>query len=362
MKELLVVCVLASFRVLVHSTSQKKIGAGSCNLSTVWSIEHWLRHEAFLFDENPGFKGSVTSVELFTRVDFATIYSMCALLKVAENSAFLIALYTNEDHRSKGYAREALSLASNLLRAHRITATVPLHTCINAVILQPFYEKLLRTQGWPVHRISNHSKDPVHVHFDPSLLPDADALVFNPREGIVADSVLWNMVRGSPCLVVGLCLTLDIRKRTANNPKGYVWTADNVGRAFAVALMRRYGSTVVLDLSRSMGEPGGLRNSQYRAIRAPEVEGLDWKGAADCEMARAEKFLLNPERACTRSQKPIDVKESITFLPWLQTIDAVAQRETIDGRLFTLIPNFYSIDPDHRCYPNFKYPKGHHFG
>jgi len=313
-------------------------------------LETWLHSELFNYhDESPRFRGPIVSVELFARVDFSTIYSVCILLK-NDSSALLSAIYTDEDHLQKGYDREVLIMATAHLRENSIIAE-----CSSAVLTPPGRKELLEGQGW--------QKGKLH-HSDPSKSPAANhacALTLNAREGTVADSVLWNMVRASPCLVAGLCITMDPRKRVANNTQGFVWTYDNVCRAFALALVKRLGTTVVLDLGPN-GEPGGTRDSQYRAIRAPDVAGLDWKDSASLEIARAENYLLSPDRASTRSQtKIINLKASVTYPPWVATIDAVARRHTLSGELETLISNFYTIDPDHRFYPKFKYPKGHRF-
>ena len=54
--------------------------------------------------------------------------------------------------------------------------------------------------------------------------------------------------------------------------------------------------------------------------------------------------------------------DSVTFPPYRECVEYIADRWTVDGKLPTLVSNFFAIDPDHRYYRGYLgYTLGHKF-
>ena len=47
------------------------------------------------------------------------------------------------------------------------------------------------------------------------------------------------------------------------------------------------------------------------------------------------------------------------YAQWQEAVTYAAADWAPDGNFYTLVPNFYALDPNHTFYPNYKYPADH---
>ena len=321
-------------------------------------LADWLEDRPFIFDENPGFRGAISMVVLFVRANRSIIFTLCALL-VYKNSksstfgAFLVALYTHQDHTRKGYATEALAAATRYLKQRQYPASLPNHKCINAVMSNAWYEKQYTSNKWVVGKISRSKRDNIAVTFDPQTA------IIDERETALHATALWSAYIALPVLATGVCVTIDGYAK-ANAQGSRVRSYKRVGHVFAIPLVRRLGSCTCMDLAMARVEQGGTRDSMFRALRAPEIDDLDWKQSASKQLRLAEAYLSRGGDVGTRSSAvPMNLHGSVQYPQWHEAIDFVAENWTASGVLETLIPNLYEIDVNHRWYEHFKYPAEH---
>ena len=334
-------------------------------------IQQWLHRQPFNFNENPGFCGRIEKLVMSVRVDNSGLYSLAALAVSSKHQsrgtrqaapaavAFLLSLYTDPNHERQGFAREALGVVSAYLDSHMMTACVPLHSCINRFTQSASYRKLFEQAGWIVSTVDGAR---YVVQFTPSASEPSRSLLHPSVPSIVMqdhinDKALWTAYIASPMLAVAMCVTE--RGRYLQSGK---WTTCNVGCAFAIALARCFAGSIIIDIVQARPEPGGLRDSQLRAMRAPpKSDGGDWKVAASDEARRASDFLIRQHQhhgiASTRhTPLPLDLMLSLSgegtaYPQWREAVAFAAQRYSASGVILTLIPDFWRIDPNHRDYP-----------
>ena len=91
----------------------------------------------------------------------------------------------------------------------------------------------------------------------------------------------------------------------------------------------------------------------------PLTAEQDWKEAASHRIRQAEIYLIRGQQTTRRSESPIAMHQSVRCPQWLEAVEYVAKRWTASGVLHTLVPKFYDVDPEHRLYEHYKYPKDH---
>ena len=347
-------------------------------------LARWLERDAFTFDENPGYKGPICKLVMAVRMDAQNIYAMAALAvynnpsarasratqrqsqasrqapgrapgQTSDLSAFLLALYTNSEHTGKGYGSEALHIATSYLSHHQMPARLPLQRCINSLLAKPWYAAMLKNHGWDVNLAlepimvafpsTEHQSKALHSLVSTSGLPKDPSFDLVPLNKQLHCNALLQLYAALPCLVAGICITEHGRYRADGR-----WVTSNVGNAFALALVRlvQPGCTFV-DLALMGARQGGSRDSQLRAMRAPPILQLDLKQSASYEIQRASEYLLRQTKT-RHTDTCFDLLTSITYPPWQIGVQHVADNWAA-GKLHTLIPNFFSIDPEHLDYP-----------
>ena len=130
---------------------------------------------------------------------------------------------------------------------------------------------------------------------------------------------------------------------------------NRVWHVFGMAIIRQVGCSTCLDVVKTRPEKGGTRDSIYSAIVAPPIGGVnEWNKAATSRMRQAEHYLaIGAQR--TRATQPVDLASTVQFPQWVARIVYAAERYSSSGRFETLVPDFYSIDPNHARYKHYKY-------
>ena len=176
-------------------------------------------------------------------------------------------------------------------------------------------------------------------------------------------AVVGAVYNASPMLAVAMCVTE--RGRYLQSGK---WTTGNVGCAFAIALARCFAGSIIIDIVQARPEPGGLRDSQLRAMRAPpRTDGGCWKAAVSDEVRRASDFLIRQHHSVASTRHtpvPLDLMLSLSgtgtaYPQWREAVAYAAQRYSASGVILTLIPDFWHIDPNHHDYPGMRETRKH---
>lgn len=176
-------------------------------------------------------------------------------------------------------------------------------------------------------------------------------------------AVVGAVYNASPMLAVAMCVTE--RGRYLQSGK---WTTGNVGCVFAIALARCFAGSIIIDIVQARPEPGGLRDSQLRAMRAPpRTDGGCWKAAVSDEVRRASDFLIRQHHSVASTRHtpvPLDLMLSLSgtgtaYPQWREAVAYAAQRYSASGVILTLIPDFWHIDPNHHDYPGMRETRKH---
>mmetsp|Transcript_71169 Transcript_71169/g.214049 ORF Transcript_71169/g.214049 Transcript_71169/m.214049 type:complete len:693 (-) Transcript_71169:200-2278(-) len=143
-------------------------------------------------------------------------------------------------------------------------------------------------------------------------------------------------------------------------------TYKNIGKPTVAGILLQNNSGVVQELPFCGDRYGGLREAQYSALWAPrprccstwlahcahtkqEVDVQRERALRYCDSDHDDRRLLPLEESFTR-------EEDKNWVRSLQTLNF--NGETI----FTLVTNFFELDPEHTKFTNLRYPKEHKFG
>jgi hypothetical protein len=110
---------------------------------------------------------------------------------------------------------------------------------------------------------------------------------------------------------------------------------------------------------------GGMRESQLSALRAPATCSCPRKlghcehmiSAVNEELERAQRHLQaeRPSRSLMLLEDSLQRQQD---KDWVREVE---EKHFSGQRLYTLIPDFYTLDPNHVRFENVKYPPGHTF-
>ena len=136
-------------------------------------LQAWQRGDPFTFDQV-----AIEKLVCSARVDDTKLYAFCALAEyrtsAGQRQAFLLAMYTDPGYRGRGYAGEALQLATRYLEEHDTAARLPRQSCVNKVMRDDTYKKLYVKCDWNVPRVANKD-DELGVEYVPTARRDRRA-------------------------------------------------------------------------------------------------------------------------------------------------------------------------------------------
>ena len=160
------------------------------------------------------------------------------------------------------------------------------------------------------------------------------------------------------CLVIAVCITQTGRWTKQSGQRPDRWTTENVGNLFGLVLLRSAGAMKSLEVA--VLHQGGGRSAERSSMRAPPRGPHDAKAVVLSNLQIASAYM----DACTSGQamprsapSRCPLSSSITFPQWVRAAEQIAGRWTPTGIFYTLVPDFYSIDPAHMDYPGMREKK-----
>lgn len=118
-------------------------------------LTDWTNRRDALFYENPGYRGPIKKVTVFTQFSSLDLYTLAVLgHKEKEDETFLFALYVDKEYQGEGYGSKLLAEVTNYLETNKYKCSLPLQTCIQKANTSKSYKNMLLKAGW---RVSDNS-------------------------------------------------------------------------------------------------------------------------------------------------------------------------------------------------------------